>query len=184
MKDAKHRRIAVKGRPCRWSGGGREGPIRVIVIHDAEGANARGVENYGATTDRKVSWHVVCDDTIAIEQLPDWIVAWAAPGANSDGLQIELCGFASWSKATWFRHQSTLKFAAWQCARWARRHQIPLRWLTDAELAAGSTKGFATHAQVSRVFRLSTHTDPGKGFPLSYFMLLVRRRAGWLRERR
>lgn len=181
MRDAKHRKPVQIGPRCRHDGGTRYSTqIEYIVIHDAEGASAQGVANYGATTPRVVSWHVTCDDKILIRCLPDLVIGWAAPGANRNGLQLELCGYASWSKLTWYRHQSTLKRGAWQVAKWCKAYSIPARWLTDAELRNGNRDGIVTHAQVSRVFGLSDHTDPGKGFPSRYFMHLVRRRLGWL----
>lgn len=183
MRDARHRKPVVFGPRCRWNGGSRRASdIRYIVIHDAEAPSdaARGVANYGARTDRKVSWHVVTDDHILIRQLPDLVVSWTAPPLNDEGLHIEMCGYARYSKLDWYRHQATLKRSAWQVARWCRAYKIPARWLTDAELRAGNVKGIVTHAQVSRVFRQSDHTDPGRNFPTRYFMYLVRRRLRWL----
>jgi N-acetyl-anhydromuramyl-L-alanine amidase AmpD len=42
--------------------------------------------------------------------------------------------------------------------------------LTNDELADGQSKGFVSHAQVSEVFKQSTHTDPGPGFPWKLFL--------------
>lgn len=183
MKDAEHRVPVQIGPRCRHDGGPRRLPLRLIVIHDAEAPSdaAKGVAAYGSRTDREVSWHFVVDDNVAIRQLPDDVIAWTAPGTNRDGLQIELCGYAHYSRLDWYRHQDTLKRGAWVCARWARLHGIPARWLTDKELRDGVTEGFSTHAQASRVFG-GDHHDPGKNFPLSYFLSLVRRRLKWLDE--
>lgn len=182
--DPKHRGPITHGPYIPYNGGTRpESAIRLVVIHDAEGANAKGVAAYGASGQRNASWHMTVDDNYLIQQLPDNIVAWAAPGANSDGLQLEICGFASWSKLQWYQHQSTLKRAAWQVARWCREHGIPARYLTDAQLRNGSA-GITTHAQVNRVYKGSNHTDPGKNFPLGYFLFLVKRRIKWLEQGR
>lgn len=182
MRDAKHRKPVEIGPRCKHDGGPRRASqIRYIVIHDAEGANARGVAAYGATTDRVVSWHVTCDDNVLIRCLPDLTIAWAAPPCNTNGLQIELAGFASYSKLQWYLHQGTLKRAAWQVAKWCNTYDIPPRWLTHAELDEGEDKGIVTHALVSEVFRESTHSDPGKNFPKTYFLRMVKRRMRWLR---
>lgn len=181
MRDEKHRKPVLNGPRCRHDGGlRRSSQIRYIVIHDAEGASAKGVANYGASVDRPVSWHVTCDDDYLIRCLPDSFIAWAAPPCNTNGLQIELCGFASWSKFKWYYHQSTLKRAAWQVAEWCRTYKIPPRWLTATELDEGKQKGILTHALVSQVYKQSDHSDPGPNFPKRYFINMVKRRLRWL----
>lgn len=183
MRDSRHLKPVVFGPRCRWDGGPRRASsLEYIVIHDAESPSdaAQGVANYGARTPTKVSWHVVVDDNILICQLPDLVTSWTAPPLNQNGLHIELCGRAAYSRLEWYRHQGTLKRAAWQVAKWCKVHKIPPTWLSDAQLDEGEERGIVTHAQVSRVFKMSTHSDPGPNFPMSYFMLLVRRRLGWL----
>lgn len=181
MRDARHRKPVLDGPRCKHDGGlRRSSQIRYVVIHDAEGGSAKGVANYGATTDRSVSWHFTCDNDYLIRCLPDSFIAWAAPPCNTNGLQLELCGFARWSRFQWYLHQSTLKRGAWQVAAWCRAYNIPARWLTNQELDEGEDKGIVTHAQVSQVFGMSDHSDPGKNFPRGYFMRLVRRRIRWL----
>jgi len=183
MRDSRHRKPVVFGPRCKWDGGNRRATtIRYVVIHSAESPSdaAQGVANYGARTTTKVSWHVVVDDNMLIRQLPDLAVAWAAPPLNTNGLQIEMCGRASYSKIEWYRHQGTLKRAAWQVAKWCKTYKIPARRLSDSALDEGEEPGIVTHAQVSRVFKKSNHTDPGAGFPMRYFMFLVQRRLRWL----
>src|SRR3990167_8961683 len=159
MRDTRHRFPVVFGPRCKWDGGlRRASSLRYIVIHDAEAPSdaAKGVANYGATTERKVSWHVVCDDNLLIRQLPDLTVAWTAPPLNTNGLNIELCGRASYSKVKWYLHQATLKRAAWQVARWCRDYNVPPRWLSNTELDEGEDKGIVTHSQVSEVWKKSS----------------------------
>jgi hypothetical protein len=36
-------------------------------------------------------------------------------------------------------------------------------------------KGFTTHAEVTKAFNSGGHTDPGSGFPMDYFLSLVRK---------
>lgn len=180
--DQKHRGPVTQGPYISYNGGHRPvSQIRLIVIHDAEGANAKGVAAYGASGQKNASWHMTVDDNWLIQQLPDNVIAWAAPGANRDGLQLELCGFASWKKLDWFKHQGTLKRAAWQVARWAVAYDIPARWLTTKQLQDGVTEGITTHVDVNKAFKGSDHTDPGPGFPRGYFLFLVKRRIGWIK---
>jgi N-acetylmuramoyl-L-alanine amidase CwlA len=181
LPDRKHDRPLQQGPYCGYHGGTREtANLRWIVIHDAEGSSAQGVANYGVTA-TSASWHVTVDDVVAIRCLADDIVAYHAYSpANEIGLGLEICGYAAWSKATWFRHQSTLKRAAWVTARWCVKYDIPVRWLTDQQLR-NEACGLTYHAQITRVFRKGSHTDPGKGFPYGYFLYLVKRRVGWLK---
>jgi hypothetical protein len=124
------------------------------------------------------------DETRAVRCLADDVIPWGAPGANTDGIHIEQCGWASWSRLTWFRHQATLKRAAWVAARASVDHRIPVRWLTDRQVRDGVSEGFTTHAQISRCFKGSGHTDPGPNYPRGYFLWLVKRRVKWLRAGR
>jgi N-acetyl-anhydromuramyl-L-alanine amidase AmpD len=41
--------------------------------------------------------------------------------------------------------------------------------LTDEELKTGQ-KGIIGHVQATNVFKKSTHTDPGAGFPWDHFL--------------
>ena len=184
FNDPKHRGPITRGPYIHYNGGPRNvNRIRLIVIHDAEGANAKAVASWGAGGQRNASWHYVVDDDNLIQQVKDDVVAWAAPGANSTGLQLELCGFAHWSKLEWFRHQDTLKRAAWQVARWCHAYGIPAVWLTPAQVKGGY-EGLTTHVDVNKAYGGSDHSDPGPNFPRSYFLFLVKRRLKWLREGR
>jgi hypothetical protein len=72
-----------------------------------------------------------------------------------------------------------LRLVAKQVASWHREHGIPARLLTDAQLLEWDRKGrkakdggIVTHAQMSRVFKLSTHWDPGK-WPSGTFLRML-----------
>lgn len=183
--DPKHRApVEVGPRAAHDSGRRDPNTIRLVVMHDTEGGTARGVAAYFASGSARASTHFVVDEERAVRCLPDDVVPWGAPGANRDGIHIEQCGWAKWSRLAWFRHQSTLKRAAWVAARSCHDHGIPARWLTDKQLADGDTAGVTYHAQVSRVFRGSGHTDPGPNYPYGYFIRLVKRRVRWLEQGR
>lgn len=158
---------------------GRTGGIRVIVLHTMEtpetGVTAESVAAYFARPTTKASAHLCVDNNSVVRCVPDGDTAWAAPGANADGLQIEMAGRAAQTPAHWADTYSTsvLALAAAAVRTWCQIHGIPARYLTDAQLADGKTKGITTHAQVSRVFKRSDHTDPGKDFPAARFLALV-----------
>lgn len=165
--------------PCKQrrarhdSGPRRASAIRQIVIHDTEGGTARSVAAFFATT-AQASTQLVVDERECYRCLPDLTIPWAAPGANTSGLHVELCGFAHWTLAEWMEHRSTLDRAAYKCARWAFAYRIPRRWLTVAELRAGA-RGFTTHADASIAFPPNDgHHDPGPHFPRAMFLARVR----------
>jgi hypothetical protein len=163
--------------PNRYDG--RISSIRLIVIHDGEtqesGTAAEGMANWFSRSSTRASSHTTHDSNSDIRCVYDDDTAWCAPGANADGLHLELAGIAAQTPAEWADPYSiaTMKRGASQAAEWSLKYNIPPRWLTDAQLADGVTKGFTTHVQVTRVFKRSNHTDPGKSFPYETFMAFV-----------
>lgn len=168
--------------PARWfqktPTGTRRG-VRVIVIHDMEAPEnaltAENVANYFATTETQASSHICVDNNSIIQCVKDNDVAYAAPGANHDGIQIELAGYAKQTLKEWLDDYGVqmLNRAADATAQYCLKYGIPARWLSNGDLHAGM-KGVVGHNQVSEVYRKSTHRDPGPGFPWEYFMCAVR----------
>jgi N-acetyl-anhydromuramyl-L-alanine amidase AmpD len=151
--------------------------VRVIVIHSMEFAErsdaARVIAHDFATrpSDQKASAHLCIDDSNIIQCVRDNDVAFAAPGCNNDGIQIELAGYAKQTEAQWMDAYSRrmLELAADAVAQYCRKFSIPAVALDDKELAAGK-RGIVGHRQVSRVYKRSDHMDPGDHFPWRYFM--------------
>lgn len=164
---------------ARWFHKGRISPIRLIVVHSMEWTEttttAEDCARMFATMNRQASAHVCVDSNSAVRCVADKDTAWAAPGANADGLQMELAGFARQKRDDWLDNygQDLLAQAAAVAAGWCRLHKIPVKLLSRAELKAGK-KGFTSHADVSAVYKRSDHTDPGSGFPWDVFLNLVR----------
>jgi N-acetyl-anhydromuramyl-L-alanine amidase AmpD len=158
---------------------GRISKIRLIVIHDMEMketlTTAEACARMFATTTRSASCHYSVDNNTVVQSVKDSDTAWAAPGANSDGLQFEHAGYASQSRRDWTDAYSRAMLArsAKLTAKLALKYKIQPVHITDRQLAGNST-GFVSHAQVSRVFKQSTHTDPGPSFPWDAYMLMVR----------
>lgn len=157
---------------------GRIKQIRLVVIHTMEapeGPNtAENIAAYFARGDVVASAHACVDQDSLVVCLPPSDTAFAAPGANADGYQIEHAGYASQDAAGWAdaESQSMLRISAAHAREIALAAGIPLRHLSDDELAAGHA-GFVGHDQVSRVYRLSDHWDPGTNFPWDQYMGLV-----------
>lgn len=160
---------------------GRE--IDLIVVHTMEmaekGDTAEACARWFQNPIAKVSAHYCVDADSVVQCVREQDVAWAAPGANSNGIQLEHAGRAAQSGREWSDPYSTamLERSAALVADICRRHRIPVAWLYAADLKAGR-RGITTHAAVSEAYRRSDHWDPGKGFPVDRFLARVRKAIG------
>ncbi|WP_437623372.1 N-acetylmuramoyl-L-alanine amidase [Sorangium sp. So ce1151] len=148
----------------------------LVVLHTTEGARVQGAARavarwFGGAGAPQASSHYVVDDDEVIACVAEDDVAWGAPGANHNGIQIELCGYARQSVSDWLAG-GLLERAAELTADICRRHQIPICKLAPEDLAAGE-RGITGHVDASRAFRKSDHWDPGPSFPWSRFLELV-----------
>jgi N-acetyl-anhydromuramyl-L-alanine amidase AmpD len=168
---------------ARWYHPGRIEKIRLIVCHDMEAPEsaltAENCARYFATTGTQASAHVCVDSDSRVRCVEDHDTAWAAPGANADGLQLEIAGYMRQTRQQWLDafSRAALDQAAQQTAQWCLLYDIPPRRLTRAELRA-DRRGITCHADVSAVYRLSDHTDPGDGFPWDVFLARVQHHLG------
>ncbi|MBV9772666.1 MAG: N-acetylmuramoyl-L-alanine amidase [Gemmatimonadetes bacterium] len=150
--------------------------VRVIVIHSMEAPEsaktAENVARYFQEPDYSSSAHLCIDSDSIVQCVYDNDVAFAAPGANHDGIQLELAGYASQTPQQWLDPYGILLLnnAANAAAQYCLKYDIPVRRLTNAQLGDGTSKGIVSHSQVSEVFRKSDHMDPGKGFPWDHFL--------------
>lgn len=175
--------------PCKFkrarhdSGARKASSIRLVVIHSAEGSSAAGVASFFAGS-AQASTQLAADGKECWRMLPDLVIPWGAPGANSDGLHIEICGFAKWDRNEWLQHEKMLRRSAWKVAKWCWQYGIPVRWLTDKQLANGTARGLTQHIQVSRVFKGSDHWDPGPHFPSDTFIKWVKEYLAEIKDER
>lgn len=161
--------------PARWFHQGRLKAIRLIVLHctvsPESGTGAEAVARYFARGERRASAHRVADNNSTVLCVQDQDTAFAAAGANSDGIHLELVGMPDQTEMQWLDEFSkAMLFQGGLTIReWSREYGIPLRWLTVAQVRDGKTKGLCTHADVSLAFpAVSTgHYDPGPHFPKS-----------------
>ena len=154
-----------------------------IVLHTAEIAEseqgAEALMNVCATHDRMASWHFATDNNTITQSVREEHVAFAAPGANRAGIQIEMSGRARQTAEDWDDQYSrdmlelTAELVASLCYKW----QVPIRFRDFNELRARKP-GITTHAEVTEAWRRTDHTDPGKNFPLDAFLAKVRSHAG------
>jgi N-acetyl-anhydromuramyl-L-alanine amidase AmpD len=149
--------------------------VRVVVIHSAENQeradSAEALGRYFQKPDYVSSAHVGVDSNSICQYVGDSSIAYAAPGCNHDGIQIELTGRARQTRAQWLDQFgiAMLAFGADATAQYCLKFGLPVKRLTNAELKAGK-KGIVGHHQVSEVYKRSDHTDPGSGFPWDYFL--------------
>lgn len=159
---------------------GRIKTPRVIVLHTAEApcepGKAEAVARFLARSDIRASAHWVVDPANTVAQVAEADTAWAAPGANADGIQIEQCGYAAFTRDDWasgpaiaMLHGQTAPLLRGIAARWG----IPLVALTSADLLAGRS-GICDHATVNEAYGRSDHTDCGTSYPLAQVIAWAR----------
>jgi hypothetical protein len=160
-----------------YTKGRADGPPLWIVIHDMEASETRtraeDTAQYFATMPdgRQVSSHYTADNDsiVACVRLGD--VAWTVgnrPG-NYRGINWELSGFASQTRAQWLDDfgRAMLNRIAPYIRSDAARFSIPLRRCSVADLQA-FRPGITCHNDLRLAFGGTTHTDPGPNFPWDY----------------
>ena len=154
-----------------------------IVLHDEEAPTAQSAAEYFKSEQSGGSAHLCADDAECFRCLHNDVIPWGATsafGANTHGFHIEQAGYAKWSAVVWRKHYRTLDRAAYKTAIHCKVFDIPVRFVTAAELPGAH--GITTHAEVTKASkRLDpshswwfTHTDPGPFWPRRLFMGRVR----------
>ena len=184
--------LAKEGRRRHWNTNRRGKIPTCIVVHTAEAKNlatglsrrelrqlgkdntAERVANYGANTNRQVSWHATVDSDSIIWGLPDSFRAWHCRNLNTISLGIELaCRADVWGKSStspdWV--EAIIGNAAEVVATWCRTWEIPGEWITRKQAERG-VRGILGHADADPGRR----SDPGKHFPKARFLEAVRER--------
>jgi len=154
--------------------------LRVIVIHDMEypegNSGAEWCANYFAKPDApRASAHYYVDSDSIVQGVAVKYVAWAAPGCNRDGIQIEMAGYARQNRTQWLDSASTaeLSLAAQLVAALTKRYGIPIVQLSASDLLAGRA-GITGHKTVNDAYHRSDHWDPGPNFPWDWFIAKVK----------
>lgn len=160
--------------------------VDLVILHSTENpvrsGTARNVARWfaGPSAPQASAHYVVGPDEV-LRCVREEAVAWAAPGANHHGIQIEMVGQAA--KTDWSRDgrddtaglavmRRTAELVRGVCERW----NIPRERVDAAGLKAGK-RGITTHAAVTEAFKKSTHIDPGcqgdARWPWELFLSLV-----------
>jgi hypothetical protein len=161
--------------------GGAQSKISRIVIHDEEYRegpdSAERIAQYFHTMPdgRKASAHFTCDSNSIIQCVKESVVAYHAP-PNADSIGIEHDGYMHQTREEWLdaaHGVPMLKLSAKLTAELCKRHGIPIRKLSWADLRTGK-KGICGHVDVSNAFHKTDHGDPGAGFPWDWYLEWVR----------
>lgn len=161
------------------------GRVDIIGVHTMEvkelPQTAENVANNFKNLAIKASAHWCVDNNSRVRSVNDGDTAWTLPGANSRSLNLELAGYAKQTPEDWADAYSIdmLEIAALCAAEWVIKYGIPIRRLTDEQIR-NKEKGFAGHVDVNRVYKESTHWDPGPAFPWDYFLQRVQVQVGTL----
>lgn len=147
---------------------------KFVVIHDMESDSLDGVEAYfrnGATADC-VGAHFGIAGAIGKTTARQWAdtdsLVYHAVGGNHEGVGIELCGYASQSRAKWVLRRGQRVALAELVARLCHRYKL-------GEPAHGTN--VLGHGDVTRLFKVpGGHTDPGPNFPWDAVIRLARKR--------
>jgi hypothetical protein len=155
------------------------GDIDVVVLHTMEFPEvpdaAERVARYFQTTAREVSAHYNVDNNSIVQCVREDDVAYAAPGNNWNGIQIEQSGFARQTSRDWndAYSKALLERTAKLIAEISKRYAIPIVALDASDLRA-DRRGITTHVAVTRAWGRSDHTDPGPNYPLGRVLARAR----------
>ena len=152
----------------------------VIVIHTAENTpdrkppdnGAEAIAEYFLRIRRAASAHCNTDSDSIVPLVPDSYMAWHVRGYNAKTLGIELCTQAG----KWHELEAIapdyVDQHLWMAARvvgnWCYKHDIPVTYLTKADVDRGHS-GITGH----HVLDPKRRTDPGSTFPWNRFLSLV-----------
>lgn len=161
--------------------GGRftRGRPKFIVVHSVECPLKDGQAKFRMellSNRDDASGHYLVDPSTIAAGVDEDFIAWGAGTVNSSAIHIEFVGYHYYSRADWTTDSgiAMLKRGGALIADVARRHGIPLRLLSTAELKSawrsGGTGGIVTHMQCTAAIGGTTHVDPGNGFPLDLLL--------------
>lgn len=140
----------------------------VFFVHTFEGADvdALTMATYQLSPAAGGSYHGVIDvNGGTARENDDAYIPWAAMfTANRVGYHWSLAGKAAFTREQWLARPKQLSKLAEVIAAYAKAYGLPMVKRNDVELVQGKW-GVAGHADASRAWKESDHTDPGANFP-------------------
>ena len=156
--------------------------VQQIVVHTAEAPKRTGVARavamyfHNCSDGRPASAHYMVDVQEIYHCVQNKDIAYAAPGANANGIHIEHAGYASQTPEDWADayNQQMLSLSAELAATLCSLFDIPAQWLSPSQVAAHE-KGITSHWNVTKAYPSlhGTHTDPGPNFPIEDYIAMV-----------
>lgn len=149
-----------------------------VTLHTAEGARTVQSLYDFFNRNQNASSHAGADGYQLSEPwVPDNRSAWTLLNGNSRSLNLEMCGFAGWSRTQWLSEGWV--DGVWNprqmirnAAAWARQkcdaNGVPYRLLTAEQVGRGES-GIIDHARYTFGTGDGDHTDVGNNFPWDVF---------------
>lgn len=144
------------------------------ALHSAEGARTVGSLFDFFNRGQHASSHAGADGYQLSEPwVPDERAAWTLLNGNPRSLNLELCGFAHWTREEWLSEgwvdgvwnpRQMIRHAAQWLREKCDKHNIPRRLLTPEEVGRGE-RGIIDHFRYTVGKKDGNHTDVGKNFP-------------------
>lgn len=163
-------------------------PIRQVVVHctvtSAKAGTRYAVAHDFRTTHEDKSAHYVVDAGGIVQVVFDSLVAEHC-GKNLHKIGVELCDEQAGPISRWkdHDHQEVLRRGANLVAKLCLHNGLPTRHLTVDQLRADE-RGIVGHVDVTHAFPgVTTHTDPGIGFPWGAFLAQVHKHAAYLQAK-
>jgi N-acetyl-anhydromuramyl-L-alanine amidase AmpD len=144
-----------------------------VVIHCTDGHEGPTKDDdvaaqFAGPLTRPRSCTYVIDTDSVTQCLDELAVAWhCGHTGNARSIGIEFCGRARQSADEWLDDLSRpmLELGARLVREVCDRHHLPIQFVNAHGLRRGD-RGVTTHAEVTRAWGESTHTDPGPNFPM------------------
>lgn len=145
-----------------------------IAVHTAEGATtAANLKAYFDRASTQASSHAIADDNVLWEALvPYDRASWTLRNGNPKSDNLEITGFAKWSRAEWLQHMGMLRNTAQWIRNRCRARGIPMVKLSPADVRAGKA-GVIGHVDYTNGTGDGTHWDPGPNFPWDLVMQMA-----------
>lgn len=144
-----------------------------VAIHTTEGIMDADDLGYYWQRITSASSHAGCDNTKTRTYIDPQYASWTLLNGNSKSVNMEICGWAKWTREEWLGAQ---KGRLIQAANWARqmcdKFGIPKKYIGSAGVARGEA-GIIGHVDYTNGAKDGNHWDPGPGFPWDVFIQLV-----------